>query len=118
MSQYKIYQIKFIPDIEQKAHILSKALTCSDLPKTHAKTVERKYFDIEGDEVKNCNGDYDTYYVHTDIYKWNKFPSKKWCIEQIKMHLFCLGNSFEGCPSDLGSEHIEFAYKLIEKHNL
>ena len=72
MNEFKIYQIQFIPDPSQKAHILSKALSYSDLPKTHAKIVERKYFDINGDEVENCNGDYDTYYENKDRDEWIK----------------------------------------------
>lgn len=118
MNEFKIYQIKFIPEIEEKAHILSKAISYSNISKTNGKVVGRKYFDIDGQEIENCDGHYDNYYEHSDIYEWKKLPSKKWCIEQIRLHLFCYGNSFEGCPSDLGDEHYEFAIKLLDKYNI
>ena len=116
MNNFKTYQIQFIPDCEHKAHILSKALSY-DI-KTHAKKVGRKYFDIDGEEIKNCSGNYEDYYEHRDIYEWKKLPSKKWCIEQIRLHFLCYGTSFEGCSSDLGDEHYEFAIKLLDKYNI
>ena len=58
-----------------------------------------KYFDIDGEAIANCDGHYDNYYQHRDIYEWKKLPSKKWCIEQIKMHLFWFGNSSRDSPS-------------------
>lgn len=118
MNNFKIYQIQFIPESEHKAHILSKALSCSDLLKTHAQKVGRKYFDIDGDEIENCSGDYEDYYEHCDIYEWKKLPSKKWCIEQIRLHFLCNGTSYEGCYEDLGDEHLDISIKLLEKYNI
>ena len=118
MNEFKIYQIKFIPEAEHKAHILSKALSFDGITKTHAKIVGRKYFDIDGDEIENFSGDYDDYYLHRDIYEWKKLPSKKWCIEQIRLHCLCHGTSYEGCYEDLGDEHYEFAIKLLDKYNI
>ena len=118
MNYNKSYSIKFIPDCQHKAHILSKALSYYDITETHAKVIGRKYFDINGDEIENFSGNYEDYYQHSDIYEWKKLPSKKWCIEKIRLHFLCFGNSFVGCPSDLGDEHYDIAIKLLEKYNI
>ena len=118
MNNCKVYLIKFIPDIEYKAHILSKALALNGLEETHAKKIGRKYFDINGDEIENFSGDYEEYWQHCDIYEWKKLPSKKWCIQQIKIHFGCYGSQYEACFEDLGDVHLEIAHKLLDKYNI
>jgi hypothetical protein len=118
MNYNKVYSVKFIPDGEHKAYILSKALNYDAITETYAKVIGKKYFDINGNEIENCSGDYEDYYRCSDIYEWKKLPSKKWCIEQIRLHFLCFGNSFVGCPSDLGDLHYDIAIKLLEKYNI